>query len=114
MSASGYSIVLYTVLGRYSNKGSRSEKEYLERLADWLDGVDWEELTSTAQLVFFQVTLNPTSLSSWQLCDPQGMDSPGGDYLFVPDAAGDISQLTRACMNTHRCIGEQGAVAIYC
>ena len=41
------------------------------------------------------------------------MDSPGDDYLFVPDAAGDISRLTKACISTHRCIGEYG-IDIYC
>ena len=41
-------------MGRYSEE-KYSEVEYVEHLADQLDGVNWKELTSTARLVFFQV-----------------------------------------------------------
>lgn len=48
-------IAILLMMARYSEE-RHSEAEYVERLADQLDNVDWEELTSTARLVFFQVT----------------------------------------------------------
>lgn len=41
---------------------------------------------------------------------PQGLDSPGGDYLVVEEGRGDPERLEEACRHTHRCIGEEDTI----
>ena len=66
-------------------EGKESHLEQEWKLSDYVDGVDWWELTKEKAFVFFP-----------------GIDSPGGDYLFVE--GGKVEEVTQICRGIQHCL----------
>ena len=66
--------------------GRTLEEEEKWKLVDAMNGLDWEELARGRGFVYFP-----------------GLDSLGGDYLFVQ---GGVAELMEMCRQVHRCVGQ--------
>ena len=76
--------IVLDIVCRYTPGPTPEAEQWL--LVDTMNGLEWEKLAKGRSFVYFP-----------------GLDSPGGDYLFVH---GGVAQVMEACRQAYRCVGQ--------
>ena len=76
--------IVTDIVYRYKAGPTPEAEQWL--LVDTMNGLEWEELAKGRSFVYFP-----------------GLDSQGGDYLFV---SGGVAQVMEACRQAYRCVGQ--------